>query len=142
MTSNLGSRFLRERDQMSEDEISSKMMTALREFFRPEFLNRIDDVIVFHFLSREDILEIVDLQVKNINLRLQEKNLTLTLTSEARDTLAEKGYDPNFGARPLKRLLQKTILDPLAKLLIAGEIHEGDTILGDWRDGGIAFDRV
>jgi len=103
MTSNLGSQFLKERDHMSEEEISRRMMETLRGFFRPEFLNRVDEIIVFHFLSREDILKIVELQVANINERLKERKLTLELTDAAKNILAERGYDPDFGARPLKR---------------------------------------
>jgi len=141
MTSNLGNQFLKERDALSEEEISQRMMETLHRFFRPEFLNRVDEIIVFHFLSREDILKIVDLQVENINRRLQERNLTLRLTERARVIFAEKGFNPDFGARPLKRLLQKELLDPLAKLVIEGEISEGDSIVADWKDSSVAFER-
>jgi ATP-dependent Clp protease ATP-binding subunit ClpB len=141
MTSNLGNQFLRDNGRLSEDEISQKMIKALHGFFRPEFLNRVDEIIVFHFLSRADILKIVDLQIESINKRLEEKTLVLKLTSEAKKALAEKGYDPDFGARPLKRLIQKVLLDPLAKLLIEGEISEGDAIQADWRNGKMTFVR-
>jgi ATP-dependent Clp protease ATP-binding subunit ClpA len=115
------------------------MLDALRGFFRPEFLNRVDETVVFNFLSREDILKIVDLQVALVNERLVEKGLVLELGDEARTMLAEKGYSPDFGARPLKRLIQKHILDPLAKLLIEGVVSEGDTVVIDVRDGEISL---
>jgi ATP-dependent Clp protease ATP-binding subunit ClpB len=139
MTSNLGSQFLKERDVMSEEEISQRMMDALHTFFRPEFLNRVDEIIVFHFLSHDDILSIVDLQVAAINKRLAEKKLTLTLTRAARNAFMEYGYSPDFGARPLKRLMQKWLLDPLARLVIEGTIVEGDTVAADWKGGEIVL---
>jgi len=140
MTSNLGSQFLKERDHMSEEEISRRMMETLRGFFRPEFLNRVDEIIVFHFLSREDILKIVELQVANINERLKERKLTLELTDAAKNILAERGYDPDFGARPLKRLMQKMLLDPLARLVIEGRVRKGDRVVADWKDWEIVFE--
>ena len=139
MTSNLGSQFLKERDVMSEEEISQRMMDALHTFFRPEFLNRVDEIIVFHFLSHDDILSIVDLQVAAINERLAEKKFTLTLTRAARNAFMEYGYSPDFGARPLKRLMQKWLLDPLARLVIEGTIVEGDTVAADWKGGEIVL---
>lgn len=139
MTSNLGSQFLKERDVMSEEEISQRMVDALHTFFRPEFLNRVDEIIVFHFLSHDDILSIVDLQVAAINERLAEKKLTLTLTRAARNAFMEYGYSPDFGARPLKRLMQKWLLDPLARLVIEGTIVEGDTVAADWKGGEIVL---
>ncbi|MDD4858551.1 MAG: AAA family ATPase, partial [Candidatus Krumholzibacteria bacterium] len=139
MTSNLGSQFLKDRGSMSEDEISAKMMETLRSFFRPEFLNRIDEIIVFHFLSREDILKIVDLQVEAVNGRLAEKALTLKLTAAARKAFADHGYSPDFGARPLKRLMQKWLLDQLARLVIEGAVGEGDTVQADWRESAIVL---
>ncbi len=141
MTSNLGTRLLSERESLEVDELSEKMMGILREFFRPEFLNRIDEVIVFHFLTREDIGRIVDIQVAQINERLHEQNLELQLTERAREVLADKGYVPEFGARPLKRLLQRHLLDPLAKLLIEGKIIEGTPVVADWRDDGVVFEQ-
>jgi ATP-dependent Clp protease ATP-binding subunit ClpB len=140
MTSNLGNQVLGERNTLSSDEISERMMASLRSFFRPEFLNRIDEIIVFHFLTRENIMKIVDVQIKDLNERLAEKRLVLELTDEARELLAERGYDPDFGARPLKRLLQRSLLDPLARLVIEGEVDEGDTIKADVREGEIVLD--
>ena len=137
MTSNLGSEYLKERDSLGEEEISRRMMEALRSFFRPEFLNRVDETIVFHFLSRDDILKIVDLQVEAINARLAERNLTLKPTAAARKALVENGYSPDLGARPLKRLMQKWLLDPLARLVLEGAVSDGDTVQADWKEGGI-----
>jgi len=142
MTSNLGSQFLKERDVMSDEEISRRMMDTLRTFFRPEFLNRIDETVVFHFLSREDILKIVDLQVEAVNERLAEKDLTLKLTAAARKGLMEHGYSAEFGARPLKRLMQKWLLDPLARLVIEGAVTEGDTVQADWKEGAIVLKKM
>ncbi len=140
MTSNLGNQFLGERDELSVEEISDRMRASLRSFFRPEFLNRVDEIIVFHFLSRDDILKIVDVQIDDLNERLAERKLKLELSGEARELLAERGYDPDFGARPLKRLLQRSLLDPLAKLVIEGEVEEGDTIGAVVRDGEITLE--
>jgi len=140
MTSNLGSQYLRERDSMSEEEISKHMMETLRSFFRPEFLNRVDEIIVFHFLSRDDILRIVDLQVENINERLKDRKLELELTDKTREILADRGYDPDFGARPLKRLMQKMLLDPLAKQVLEGKVKEGDRVVVDWNGEEFVFE--
>jgi ATP-dependent Clp protease ATP-binding subunit ClpB len=139
MTSNLGSQFLKERDRLSEEEISRRMMETLRSFFRPEFLNRVDEIIVFHFLSRDDILKIVDLQVDAINERIAERGLILKLTPAARKAFMEQGYSPDLGARPLRRLMQKRLLDPLARLVIEGSVAEGDTVMADWKDGAVAL---
>jgi ATP-dependent Clp protease ATP-binding subunit ClpB len=142
MTSNLGSQFLVERDRLGEEEISRRMREALRAFFRPEFLNRVDEIIVFHFLGRDDILQIVDLQVAAINERLAERNLELELTDGARDAFVAHGYSPDFGARPLKRLMQKWLLDPLARLVIEGAVGEGDLVSADWSGDGIVLKRA
>lgn len=142
MTSNLGSQFLKERDRLSEEEIAGRMLESLRSFFRPEFLNRIDEIVVFHFLTKEDILRIVELQVASINERLTERGLVLELTENAKDAFVEHGFSPDFGARPLKRLLQKWLLDPLAKLVIGGTVAEGDTVVADWSDGAIVLKKA
>ncbi len=139
MTSNLGSRFLAERDKLSEDEIAAKMEDSLREFFRPEFLNRVDETVVFDFLSREDIAKIVVLQVEKVNERLRESDLDLRLTDALLETIADRGYDPEFGARPLKRVIQKMLLDPLATRLLEGDIPAGSVIEADWIDEKVVF---
>ncbi len=139
MTSNLGSRFLSERDTLDEDEIAAKMKDSLRDFFRPEFLNRVDETVVFGFLSREDIAKIVVLQVEKVNERLRESDLDLKLTDRLLETLADRGYDPEFGARPLKRVIQKMLLDPLATRLLEGDIPAGSLIEADWIDEKVVF---
>jgi ATP-dependent Clp protease ATP-binding subunit ClpB len=141
MTSNLGNQFLRERESLSEEEISRRMIETLRAFFRPEFLNRIDETVVFHFLSREDILKIVDLQVEAVNGRLAERGLSLHLTPAARKALMEHGYSEEFGARPLKRLMQKWLLDPLARLVIEGAVGDGDGVQVEWKGGKIVLQK-
>ena len=139
MTSNLGSQILKERDSLSEEELSRRMMDALRSFFKPEFLNRVDEIIIFHSLNREDILRIVELQVSEINERLKERNITLEVTDAAKNVLADRGYDPDFGARPLKRLMQRMLLDPMAKLVIEGKVTEGDVVVADWNGSEVTF---
>ncbi len=139
MTSNLGSRFLAERGTLDEAEIAAKMKESLREFFRPEFLNRVDETVVFGFLSREDIARIVVLQVEKVNERLKENDLELRFTDGFLDTLADRGYDPEFGARLLKRLIQKILLDPLATRLLEGDIPAGSVVEADWKDGQVVF---
>jgi ATP-dependent Clp protease ATP-binding subunit ClpB len=141
MTSNLGNQILKERGDASEEEIARRMMDTLRSFFRPEFLNRVDETIIFRSLSRDDILKIVDLQVEAVNERLSERNLSLRLTASARKALMEHGYSADFGARPLKRLIQKWLLDPLARLVIEGAVAEGDAILADWKGGAIVLEK-
>ncbi len=139
MTSNLGTQFMREGECMSEEETADATMKALRGFFRPEFLNRVDEIIIFHPLTMDDILTIIDLQVAGINERLRDKNLILELTDGARAAIATQGYSPEFGARPLKRLMQRMLLDPLAKRLIEETICENRTIEACIEDGRIAF---
>jgi ATP-dependent Clp protease ATP-binding subunit ClpC len=137
MTSNLGSELavrggslgFRGDESVSDNRFADDIRAALKRAFRPEFLNRIDEVIVFHNLSREDIKAIVDLQVAAIAQRVEEKGLQLELTPEAREWLADRGYDPQYGARPLRRLIQRQIEAPLSKRIISDEIELGDTII-------------
>jgi ATP-dependent Clp protease ATP-binding subunit ClpB len=132
MTSNLGS-------GGSEEHV----MSAVRSHFKPEFLNRVDEIVIFHRLSQADIAHIVDLQVDRLRERLAERGLSLELTPAARDWVAHTGYDPDFGARPLKRVLQREIADPIALELLKGTYQTGDTITVDAKpDGGLAFDHV
>lgn len=142
MTSNLGSRFLARRDTLSEEEIARGMKDSLREFFRPEFLNRVDEIIVFRFLSEEDIARIVDIQLEKLNERLAESGITLEIGDDLRKELASRGYDPEFGARPLKRLIQRMMLDPLSKRILEEEIPAGSTILVDSAGGEVSFSVV
>jgi ATP-dependent Clp protease ATP-binding subunit ClpB len=139
MTSNLGSELWRERQKsVSRDEITH----TLQAHFRPEFLNRIDEIVVFHSLTREDIAEIVGIQLKRVARLLEEKGFKLEATPAARLWLGETGYDPDYGARPLKRTIQRELQDPLALKILAGEFKPGETILVDKGDNGITFTPV
>jgi ATP-dependent Clp protease ATP-binding subunit ClpB len=135
MTSNVGSQFIAERALAGDAEIDEptrrQLLDALRQHFKPEFLNRIDEVIFFHALRREDIRHIIDVQLRTLTSRLQDRKLTLELSDAARDRLIEEGYDPVYGARPLKRTIQRRLLDPLALRVLQGDFHEGDTVLVD-----------
>jgi ATP-dependent Clp protease ATP-binding subunit ClpB len=138
MTSNIGSHFIME---LGAAAAEPEVMKALRQHFRPEFLNRIDDVITFHNLSRSDLVRIVEIQLRHLRRLLAERKLDLTLTDAAKAHLAEAGYDPTFGARPLKRVIQRELQDPLALRLLAGEFSEGDTIRVDFKEGSLVFER-
>ncbi len=141
MTSNIGSQFLTELGENEYDEIRNRVMESLKASFKPEFLNRIDDIIIFHPLSREHIKAIVDIQIERLKKLLKEKKLELTLDEGARNFLAAEGYDPAYGARPLKRLIQKEIQDPLAGKLLEGEFREGDNINVSEDKGELIFER-
>ena len=114
----------------------------MREFFRPEFLNRIDEVVEFRALTREQLGEIVELQLERLRERLAERGLGLEVTDAAKEHLAEAGWDPTYGARPLKRALQRMVENPLALRLLAGEFAEGDTVRVDLADGELAFTKA
>ncbi len=131
MTSNIGSQMIQD-PLLSEEEKSDRSMAALRQAFRPEFLNRIDDIIIFHALAMEDIENIIDIQLALIRKRLEERKITVELTQKAKDYIAGRGYSPIYGARPLKRVLQKEILDRLALELLQGSFAEGDAIVIDY----------
>ena len=109
-------------------------MDALRQAFPPEFLNRVDEIVVFHSLTRADLGKIVEIQLRRLGKMLAERGLTLRLTDRARDFLAEAGYDPTYGARPLKRAIQQHVQDPLALALLEGKFQRGDTIVADVED--------
>ena len=126
MTSNLGSSYILSSD---DQEARDRVMEALRANFRPEFLNRIDEIVIFSPLSRDQIQQIVDIQLDHVRSRLRDRSIELSLTPEAREWIANRGYDPTFGARPLKRVIQKEILDPLAMKLLNGEIRENETVI-------------
>jgi ATP-dependent Clp protease ATP-binding subunit ClpB len=133
MTSNVASDLIQEMSRRDEDSKAMKdqLMDALRRTFRPEFLNRIDEIVVFKALGREDIEKIVDIQLKDLQKRLSERKITIDLTAEAKKVLAERGYDPVFGARPLKRTIQRMVENPLALEILAGKFKEGDHIIVD-----------
>jgi len=131
MTSNTGSQQIQDLGTKNEEEMRKSVLTALRAQFRPEFLNRIDDIVIFHPLGLPELMSIIEIQMKNLKQRLAEKKLTLVLTDRAKKYLAEEGYDPIYGARPLKRIIQRDILNPLALQLLQGDFKEGDTIEAD-----------
>jgi ATP-dependent Clp protease ATP-binding subunit ClpB len=138
MTSNLGSAYLAS-GQVTDDQ-RAKVMDLVRATFRPEFLNRIDEIIIFKPLTREELGEIVEVQLARLATRLAERHITLQLTPAAKEWLAMRGYDPVYGARPLKRLLQKEVLDPLAMRLLTGELHENEQVTVDvGPDGKLTF---
>jgi ATP-dependent Clp protease ATP-binding subunit ClpB len=132
MTSNVGSHFIASRAERGETTLDEglrrELLEALRQHFRPEFLNRIDDIIFFHALGREDIRAIIDVQMGRLLKRLEEQKIRLVLTEAARDSIIEEGYDPVYGARPLKRTIQRRILDPLALAVLQGQFTEGDVV--------------
>jgi ATP-dependent Clp protease ATP-binding subunit ClpB len=138
MTSNLGSYVFTDPTTSPEDR-GEKVMAEVRATFRPEFLNRVDEVIVFSPLGRDEIAQIVDIQVRLLQERLAGRKLTVALTEGARDYLADKGFDPTYGARPLKRLIQREVQDALAMKLLAGEVREGDTVEIDRGPHGLEF---
>ena len=134
MTSNLGSQFLVNED-MDADAKKKAVMDAVHMNFKPEFLNRLDDIVMFHPLTREELGGIVDIQVAGVSQRLTDRRITLDVTDSAREWLANTGYDPAYGARPLRRLVQTEVGDQLARILLAGKVHDGDTVLVDQTGG-------
>ncbi len=129
MTSNVGSSLLQE--AANPEEMERRVMDSLRASFKPEFLNRIDDIIIFHSLTRQQLTKIVDIQIRYLAERLTENHFELEVTEKAKEWLAEVGYDPNYGARPLKRAIQRYVEDPLALQILEGTFHEGDRIVVD-----------
>jgi len=148
MTSNIGAPLILEKTQFITDEnrdqvsneIQQEIHRLLRQHFRPEFLNRIDEIIIFHSLTREHIKKIVDLQIERVRIQLLEKDMDIRLTEAAKEYVANKGYDPAFGARPLKRVIQKDIIDKLACEILAGKFHKGQVIVVDVQNGEIVFE--
>ena len=143
MTSNLGSAFITERTMAEGGTVDEgtrrQVMDALRDHFRPEFLNRIDEIIFFHALGREHMKRIIDIQIGGLTKRLEERKIHVTLTDGAKDQLVRDGYDPAYGARPLKRSIQRGVLDPLAMRVLEGDFLEGDTIVVDAGTAGLTF---
>jgi ATP-dependent Clp protease ATP-binding subunit ClpB len=138
MTSNIGSQYFFQTG-LSPQEMERGVMEEVQRTFRPEFINRVDEIIVFHPLGKDEIAAIVDIQIRLLQARLADRKLTVTLTPSAREYVALKGYDPSFGARPLKRLIQREIQDVLALRLLAGEVREGDAIEIDRGPEGLVF---
>ena len=128
MTSNVGSQFIQQyaAKELEKTALELKLKESLHQHFRPEFLNRIDDIVTFEALSKTHLQKIVEIQIQQVNSRLKEQGIQLEVSQEAQQLLAERGFDPAFGARPLKRVIQTDILDPLAKKIIAGEIQKGN----------------
>ena len=139
MTSNLGSSYIISSDPARESDMRHQVMEALRANFRPEFLNRIDETIIFKPLSKGQIADIVAIQLAEVAKRLGDREITLTITESARNLVATLGYDPTFGARPLKRVIHKHLLDPMALKLLSGEIHDGEEVIVDVVDGQFTF---
>jgi ATP-dependent Clp protease ATP-binding subunit ClpB len=139
MTSNLGSQYIQELAGRNPKEAENLVMAALRDAFKPEFLNRIDEIIIFNSLGREEIKSIVEIQLKRLRANLANRKLTLQITDHAKALLADKGYDPVYGARPLKRTIQRLIQDPLAVKILEGEFKEGDRVKIDAEDDALVF---
>jgi ATP-dependent Clp protease ATP-binding subunit ClpB len=139
MTSNLGSPVFSD-TSIPRDKQKEAVLEDVRGYFRPEFINRIDEIVVFEPLGRDEIRQIVQIQLRQLRARLAERNITLELTDEAQDYLANKGFDPAFGARPLKRLIQRELQDPLALKLLSGEMTEGSAVIVSVGDGGLVFE--
>jgi len=140
LTSNVGSQYIVDLAAEESEEMERRVMEALRAQFKPEFLNRVDDVIIYHQLSREHIGRIVEIQLGRVRKLLEERRLELELTDEAKRLLAERGFDPHFGARPLKRVIQRMVQDPLAMKILEGAFPEGSKILADARLSGDALE--
>mgnify|MGYP001576227776 CR=1 FL=1 len=142
MTSNIGSQHIQELRGKDEDEMRRRVMDALREQFRPEFLNRVDDIIIFHPLGMEQLKTIVEIQLRRLKKRLADKKIEIELTDKAKEYLAKEGFDPVYGARPLKRIIQRDIQNPLALKLIDGTFKEGDKVRVDAEKGKLVFEKV
>ena len=138
MTSNLGSREIQDVED-DEKQVREAVTEVLHEHFKPEFLNRIDDIVIFHRLSREQITKIIDVQLERLRSMLHDRNIALVLEDSARELLAREGYDPSFGARPLKRAIQTLIQNPMAMKLLNGEVLSGQTVVVSARDGEMQF---
>ena len=143
MTSNLGSHAIQQfSGEKNYSAMKTAVMEAVEEHFRPEFINRIDDIVVFHSLGTAQIRSIVDIQLGFLRKRLQERNMDLSLNDAARDLLGEAGFDPVYGARPLKRAIQQQIENPLAEKILQGSFAPGDRIEVGARDGHLVFEKA
>ena len=143
MTSNLGSEFLANQPEAQDtDAVRDQVMAVVRASFRPEFLNRVDEIILFHRLQRREMTKIVDIQMGRLAKLLEDRKITLQLEPSAREWLAEKGWDPAYGARPLKRVIQKSVQDPLAELMLAGRVKDGERVVISAGKQGLTFNGV
>jgi ATP-dependent Clp protease ATP-binding subunit ClpB len=140
MTSNLGAEYLvNQPEGQDSDAVRDLVMGAVRAHFRPEFLNRVDEIILFHRLQRKDMERIVDIQIKGLDRLLADRKIVIELDAAARDWLAEKGYDPAYGARPLKRVIQKNLQDPLAEMILSGRVKDGEKVKISANKLGLTF---
>ena len=148
MTSNLGSEhiakmnslgFINGKEEKNREDLKEKVMEALRDSFRPEFLNRLDEIVIFNHLGRPEIKEIVELELRKVSERLLQKGIEFAISQQAKELLAEKGFDQSLGARPLKRVIQKMVLDPLALRIVTGQIQGKDRVVIDAEDGKVIF---
>jgi ATP-dependent Clp protease ATP-binding subunit ClpB len=139
MTSNIGSQWITDLGPKDREEMERRVMEALRAHFRPEFLNRVDDILIFHALDLDQVKQIVDIQVRRLNRNLTDHKLTVSLEDGAREFLAREGFDPAYGARPLKRAIQRNIQDALATSLLEGRFHEGETVVFTAGKGGLSM---
>jgi ATP-dependent Clp protease ATP-binding subunit ClpB len=143
MTSNMGSDYLVNLAEGQDvDAVKDEVMAVVKQSFRPEFLNRVDDIILFHRLMRQHMGTIVDIQLERLAKLLSERKILVELSDDAKMLLAEKGYDPAYGARPLKRVIQKLVQDPLAEEILAGRVNDGDTVKVDVKNGLLVFNDV
>jgi ATP-dependent Clp protease ATP-binding subunit ClpB len=140
MTSNLGTEQIERQD--TKENLRRKLLAEFRRHLRPEFLNRIDEIVIFNHLSEKNMEKIVDMQFSQIMQRLNERGLRIELTDDAREFLAKEGYEPDFGARPLKRLVQKRVVDPLSLRILNGELKAGDKVEIGLKDSQIAFKKL
>jgi ATP-dependent Clp protease ATP-binding subunit ClpB len=139
MTSNVGTQWIQELGTGEREEMRKRVMEALRAQFRPEFLNRIDEIVIFNALTLDEIKEIVDIQVRRLQALLEERKMSVELTDAAKEMIAREGFDPVYGARPLKRALQREVQNPLAARILEGEFENGDVVTVDVKEGGITF---
>jgi ATP-dependent Clp protease ATP-binding subunit ClpB len=138
MTSNIGSQYLTE-VAGNEEQMTERVLAAMKEHFRPEFINRVDDLVIFHPLGKEQIASIVNIQLKRLDTLLAARGISLTLTDKARDLIAKHGWDPVYGARPLKRAIQKYVADPLSTAILEGRIKDGQAVRADAKGDAIEF---
>jgi ATP-dependent Clp protease ATP-binding subunit ClpB len=142
MTSNVGSQYILDATGESYESMRSRVLEAMRQHFRPEFLNRVDEILVFHSLTQEQLGQIVDIQVIWLKHRLADRRIELEFSDESKLLLAERGYDPVYGARPLKRIIQKIVETPLAKKIMAGEVPDGSSVRVSTDEQGLVFEVI
>jgi len=140
-SSSLGFQTEEEGRRLTYEEMKNRLMSELKRHFRPEFLNRVDEVIVFRPLTKEDLKKIVELMIEEVKTRLQEQGIGLEITEKAKDLIAEEGYDPDFGARPLRRAIQRMIENPLAEEILQGKFKENDVVVVDIKNGNIVLEK-